>query len=207
MNNGSIVRLKGLYSGLGYVSAFTSWRCWHTPYAEMEKYAPKEGVILDIGCGYGLFSNYLAMTSEKRKVMGVDLSDRKIKYADRGLDNVAFRSGNAMDFEWTDCRGIALIHVLHHFNSFDEQEGFLRECFERLEKGGVLLVLEIDKKPFWKFMFTKLVDNVAYPGDRFYFRGKDELVRVLKEAGFRDVRAVPVHKGVPLSHILYVAGK
>jgi SAM-dependent methyltransferase len=205
MNEGNIKRLKRLYSKLGYVTAFVEWRCWHTPYELIEKFVPKEGLIADLGCGYGLLANLLALTSNKRKIIGIDLSQRKLKYANRGLANVSFQRCDVMNFNLVGCQGIVLVHLLHHLPSFGQQERLLRICYEGLSRGGILLNLEIDKRPLWKFIFTKIVDNVAYPGNRFYFRSSLEFTDLLKSIKFRNIKVIPAHRFVPLSHVLYVA--
>lgn len=209
MSDENITKLKQLYRKPGYVSAFVKWRCWHTPYTLIEKFTPKEGLIIDMGCGYGLFSNFLALTSEKRNIIGIDLSDRKMKYADKGLLNVSFKTGNIMNSGWAGSKykAIVLIHLLHHLSSFEQQEELLKICYRNLDKEGIVLVLEIDEKPLWKFSFTKLVDNVAYPGGKFYFRSSSEFVSIFKSTGFGNVRVIQANEGVPLSHVLYVAEK
>jgi len=202
-----IKELKNLYRGLGYVSSFVHWRCWHTPYERVEQFVPKQGKIVDLGCGYGLFSNFLALTSNSREIIGIDISERKMNYSHRGLSNVSFQVGDAMNLNLTQCDGIVLNHMLHHLSSYQDQEKLLRHCYEKLKDGGTLINLEIDKKPFWKFMFTQLVDHVAYPGDKFYFRDSSEFEELFNSIGFKKIEVIPVHEGVPLSHVLYVAKK
>jgi len=199
--------LKRLYRNLGYVSAFVHWRCWHTPYLLLEELAPREGRIIDLGCGYGLFANLLALTSSKRKVLGMDISKRKLQYADRGLANAAFQYGDAMTARWDRCQGISLVHLLHHLSSYEDQTRLLRLCFESLDAGGSLVVLEVDKRPRWKYALAQVVDNVAYPFDRFYFRSRAAFESLLQSVGFRNGRFVPGHQGVPLSHMVLVAQK
>src|SRR3989338_1350798 len=199
--------LKRRYKNLGYVSAFVHWRCWHTPYPLLEELAPREGTIVDLGCGYGLFANLLAMTSPKRRVIGLDTSKRKLRYADRGVTNAEFHYGDAMTARWDQCQGIALIHLLHHLSSYEDQRRLLRLCYESLDANGSLVVLEVDKRPRWKFCLAQLVDHVAYPLDRFYFRDRAAFEGLLQSVGFRNIRFIPGHQGVPLSHMVLVAQK
>ena len=51
---------------------------------EIGQYLPESGCVLDIGCGFGLFSLYYAATGPGRFVRGVDLSARRIAQARRG---------------------------------------------------------------------------------------------------------------------------
>jgi len=48
---------------------------------EIGQYLPQEGPILDIGCGFGLFSLYYAATGRRRLLRGLDLNPRRIAQA------------------------------------------------------------------------------------------------------------------------------
>src|SRR5437879_13665027 len=71
---------------------------------EIGQYLPPSGPVLDIGCGFGLFSLYYAATGPGRVLRGLDLSPRRIAMARRaarrlGLENVAYELGDARDFK------------------------------------------------------------------------------------------------------------
>ena len=56
------------------------------------------------------------------------------------------------DLAEADC--ILLIHLLHHLSSCEEQEKLVKVCFEKLKKGGKLIVSEIGRRPWWKYIIT-----------------------------------------------------
>src|SRR5437016_13877603 len=65
---------------------------------EIGQYLPEEGPVLDIGCGFGLFSLYYAASGPRRFVRGLDRSPRRIALARRsasrlGLDHSAHHEG------------------------------------------------------------------------------------------------------------------
>src|SRR5207244_9860458 len=67
---------------------------------EIGQYLPPSGAVLDIGCGFGLFSLYYAAAAPARFVRGVDLNPRRIAMARRAaarlaIDNVAYEEGDA----------------------------------------------------------------------------------------------------------------
>lgn len=199
----NIRELRKLYRNLGYVSAFVRWRCFHTPYSDLEKLVPKEGRILDLGCGYGLFPNLLALTSDRRRITGIDICERKLKYASRGLSNVEFIRADASLYKAADEYGcIAVVHMLHHLTSYDAQAELIGLCRSNLRDKGRLLILEIDTRPLLKFLFTQLVDNVAYFGDRFYYRKSADFKSLLEKEGFRDVSIYPAWQDSLLSHVI-----
>src|SRR5256885_14165135 len=70
---------------------------------EIGQYLPPSGPVLDIGCGFGLFSLYYAATGPGRVVRGLDLSGRRIAMARRAarrrrLGNLAHALGDPRDF-------------------------------------------------------------------------------------------------------------
>jgi len=201
--------LLDLYSFKGkyfYVSLFTNIRIWLNQFETIEKFIPSEGKIVDIGCGYGIFSNYLALCSDKRSIVGVDKNKRKIKYAQRGLKNTEFKSGDVTKMDLGLCAGFSLIDVLHHLESYQQQEELLKFCYDSLERKGIILIKEIDTRPRVKYIFTKFVDSVVYPFDKIYFRNKDEFRKILENIGFA-VKFYSIHEGTPYSAFALVGEK
>src|SRR5688572_2964589 len=60
---------------------FVHGRAFLSDLAFVERYVPRHGFIVDIGCGHGLFANVLAEASDARRVLGVDVDERKIAVA------------------------------------------------------------------------------------------------------------------------------
>ena len=61
---------------------------------------PNEGRVLDLGCGFGLFTLYDAMTHPHTQFTGIDLSGERIRLAGRsaekmGHSSVQFIEGDA----------------------------------------------------------------------------------------------------------------
>jgi len=198
---------RRLYHNLGYVTVFTYFRFFHAPYSLVESLVPHKGSIVDLGCGYGFFSNMLGLNSPEREVVGIELNERKLRYAGRNVKNVQFINGDITKLKLDKSDAIVLFHVLHHLKSFQAQHRLLKECYKKLKKGGELIVVEIDYKPLWKFLFTFLIDAALYFGDRFYYRSRGQFDRLFKRVGFEPESIIPAHKFVPLSHIVYTCRK
>src|SRR5205807_299794 len=69
---------------------------------EIGQYLPPSGEVLDLGCGFGLFSLYYASIAPGRFVRGLDVNGRRIAMARHAAErlaiaNVAYRQGDARD--------------------------------------------------------------------------------------------------------------
>ena len=191
------------YSGTGLISLFTRIRWWHAGIPAVERAIPAEGTIVDLGCGHGTMTNYIALRSHHRETIGIDLSARRIQIADRGVPNTRFSLGNILEAQKIPCRGLLLADVLHHLESYAEQETLLEQCRDWLSSDGTLVVKEVDGCSCWKFQFTRLIDATFYYGDKVFFRTSDGLAQLLNRTGF-NCEEVRLDAGRPMSHTMFV---
>jgi cyclopropane fatty-acyl-phospholipid synthase-like methyltransferase len=175
---------------------------------EIGQYLPESGPVLDIGCGFGLFSLYYAATEPRRFVRGLDLNGRRIALARRaaarlGLDNVAYEEGDARDFKGDGEVGAAyMLDIVHHVPpaSVPPLLRALRRC---LPPGGRLLVKDVDTRPAPKRWFTWLLDRAMAPATPVRYWSAEELTAALTGAGFQVRRHLMVDV-LPYPHVLYV---
>jgi len=109
----------------------------------IEKEVPKIGIIIDLGCGHGYFSHFLALTSPNRKIIGIDDDISKIKVAKKFNDtkNLKFLAGDIRKVNIPPANAIVLLDVLFYLNDRDK-EGLIKEIFKKLKKGGLLIIKE-----------------------------------------------------------------
>lgn len=103
---------------------------------------PRQGRILDVGCGYGFMANMLALTSKERTVRGIDFDVEKVTVAQHGYvnsPNVAFAFGNALTAPFGPQEAIILSDVLHYLQP-DGQKALLQKCADSLTASGVLVI-------------------------------------------------------------------
>ena len=161
---------------------------------EIGQYLPPAGPVLDIGCGFGLFSLYYAATGPALFLRGLDVSARRIALARRaaqrlGLDNVAYEQGDARDFKG-DVPPATVPPLL----------GQLRRC---LAPGGLLLVKDVDTRPAPKRWFTWTLDRLMAPRTPVHYWSTEELTAALERAGFGVRRHLMVDV-LPYPHVLYI---
>ena len=86
------------------------------PFSLIEKYVPKKGVIVDIGCGYGIFSYFLSSQSKDRKILGIDLNKNRILLANeiyQTSNNLRFECSNITDIKIPKADSITAVDILH----------------------------------------------------------------------------------------------
>ena len=183
---------------------------WHIlPIRKIEKVMPRKGKLLDIGCGKGIISSYLALSSADRKVVGIDRDNKRVNMAlnaTRKLKNVCFIKGDAFEelSKNKDISGIILSDFLHHLD-YPSQERLLKLAHDNMNDDTTLLIKEIDKGYSLRFLFSYLADHVLYFKRRVYFRSRRQWKDVLKRAGY-SVEDEPAHKSI-FSTVLYTCRK
>jgi len=196
-------RLRRLYAGRGWTSVFCWLRYWHSNVPGIEARVPTEGTIVDLGCGHGVLANYLALRSPRRRVIGFDLSEHRIAVARSiGLPNAEFRCQNLFDAEAIPARALIVADVLHHLGSYAEGDELLTRCADRLAPDGLLVVKEISKRPFWKYLCTRPVDFTFYSG-KVFFRSPAQFAAMFERLGL-DAELVRLDAWRPLPHVMYL---
>lgn len=144
------------------------WVRWATcPFARVAAHVPETGRILEVGCGYGLFSNYLALTGPDRRVSGIDVDVRKIVHGQHAAQAAGVHGahadlhleppGDIPDGPWD---AIVIVDVLYLLDA-DAQEGLLRTCADQLALGGALVVKEMALTPRWKARWNQVQETLA----------------------------------------------
>ena len=185
------------------------------PFRAVAAELPEAGSILEVGCGHGLLSLHLALTSAGRKVTGIDVDREKLEAATAASD----RAGLAATFEavkgaalpdgpWD---GIAIVDVLYLLSA-DDQRALLGACAERLTAGGVLAVKEMAPVPRWKARWNVIQETATVKllaiteGEELTFLPPLELASAMIASGL-EVRERPLHRGYPHPHHLLVGRK
>jgi 1-acyl-sn-glycerol-3-phosphate acyltransferase len=130
-------------------------------YTPIEKLVPKQGQVLDIGCGYGFLAYMLAWTSGQRTITGIDYDEEKISVANHTFsknENIRFVTGDALHFPddtLYDC--ILIMDVLHYLLP-KNQLALLQKCIHSLTEHGTLIVRDGLKNMNKKHKGTELTE-------------------------------------------------
>jgi 2-polyprenyl-3-methyl-5-hydroxy-6-metoxy-1,4-benzoquinol methylase len=175
---------------------------------EIGQYLPATGAVLDIGCGFGLFSLYYATTAPGRFMRGVDLNRRRIALARRaasrlGLENVAYEEVDARHFKGdSEVAAAYMLDIVHHVAP-TAVPALLRQLHRAVVPGGMLLVKDVDTRPAPKRWFTWALDKLMDPRAPVHYWPADDLAAAIGAAGFTVRRHLMVDV-LPYPHILYV---
>ncbi|MCP3961802.1 MAG: class I SAM-dependent methyltransferase [bacterium] len=176
---------------------------------EIGQYLPARGRVLDLGCGFGLFSLYYAARAGGRRITGIDLNAARIERAREsagklGLSNVEYVVADVL--EWRPAEpfnAIYLLDVVHHLPAAEVPE-FLERLRSYLTPGGVLVLKDVADRPRLKMLFTLLLDRLMVGFEPIRYWPPEELIALLARLGFRVYRH-RMTDFLPYPHILYVA--
>jgi cyclopropane fatty-acyl-phospholipid synthase-like methyltransferase len=175
---------------------------------EIGQYLPERGRVLDVGCGFGLFSLYYAQLHPAVTFRGLDLSARRVAQAGAaaarlGLQNVGYAVGDARAFRADDrYDGAYMLDIVHHVPP-EAVRPLLLELHGALRPGGRLVVKDVDTRPAYKRLFTHALDLLMAPGGVIHYWPAEALQALLEDVGFRVHRHLMVDV-LPYPHVLYV---
>lgn len=180
---------------------------------QLEHYVPKQGIILDIGCGHGVLSNLLAIASPERQVLGIDIDAKKIALAQRTIGNrrnIQFEVGDAAFLPSRSYHAVTIADVMYLIPP-DTQRTILASIASALEPKGILIWKTHSHQPRWKYgvtyaqewLMTKLGPT---QGDGIFFMDTQESLQAIRTAGLNPT-VVPMPSRRPYSDILFVGSK
>jgi 2-polyprenyl-3-methyl-5-hydroxy-6-metoxy-1,4-benzoquinol methylase len=193
------------------IRTFVRTRNLLCPMSAVEAEVPRRGQILELGCGHGLFSALMAVSSPERSIVGVDPSYVKIGVASRmahRLPRAKFYQGTIDDVHDGGLNGIAIIDVLYLL-PVEEKLRILRRCHDLLAEGGRLVVKTNDTHPVWKYRWAWFEEvlmtsvGLTMNGGALHFIACTETTKLLQQAGFSDVKVAHLPSLLPYPHTLF----
>ncbi len=195
-------KVERLYRYQGkFVEEFVHWKMKMDPMFEwLGDAVPARGFVLDLGCGYGLVTHWLAQMNDTRTFLSVDYDENKIRTAQRtapGHRRIKFELRDIIEWEFPACDSVLLLDVLHYWAP-EKQELILRKARRALRPGGRLVLRDAVRARTeahrqverWENFATRIGHNQTKEG--LNFLTMDELKNVLKQAGFGTIDIKPV---------------
>ena len=202
-------RVLSQYRKLGLAGRAYGYVRWRIcPFDRVLPFVPRAGRVLDVGCGAGLWLNYLALERPELELEGLDPDRRKLAAVRASAANrIRAHLGSALNLPKGPFDCITMFDVLYLMSDADKSR-VLESCFERLTPKGTLLVKELDVRPWWKFVPAALEETLAVRlvnlthGDRLHFQSVEDLETAFRETGFRGVDSARIDGGYLHPHVL-----
>ncbi|MGZ7079650.1 MAG: class I SAM-dependent methyltransferase [Thermoanaerobaculia bacterium] len=194
--------------------AFIAARWLLTPYSRIAAYLPKQGTLLDLGCGHGLFALAARALTPDLRVIGIDHDEERVRAATRAGDGdslLTFAVGDLSKPPVGKFDAISLLDLMHYFEPAQQERIFVR-AYDQLKNGGTLLVREVEPRGGISSLFNRAWEKVMTASgltrtDRqgLHFRSSAGWKETLEHVGF-TVRTVPCSFFL-FSDVLFVAEK
>ncbi len=183
------------------------------PFLEIEAYVPKRGIIIDFGCGHGIFSHILAGKSSLRQVVAYDISSHRIREAKKSLmpkERIAF----TQVFEEGYLRqadSIVMLDVACYLSD-SERALLLQDFYANLKKGAVLIIKDACQEFSWKYAWTYLQEMIMVKllkvteAGQLNFYKEGAFSSLLRKIGF-CVQVLDLNKGYCYPHKAFICTK
>lgn len=165
---------------------------------------PKEGLILDLGCGEGILANLVARALPGCRIVGYDLDQERVEIATRNAPpNAAFEVRDIFDLPELVADGAILNDVVHHL-PFRRHRELLAGVLGHLRPGAPVVHKEVDRRDRIDRGMTRFFDSRLYPHDPLSFRTAGDWLALWKRLGVRDVRMVRQRHLWPASRTMFL---
>lgn len=197
-----------LYAPFGWWRRFYARvRVGLSRFDQIEDFVPPGGHVLDLGCGYGVTANYLALSSPARTVVGIDLNEERIRVGQRtalGRPNLSFVLGDALAAPLREFDVVLMSDMVHHLPPPD-QERLFKKLYDHMPPGSALVLQEVGARPRWKHVMSCIADSLLYAFEPLHFRTPEGWSELLAASGFQSVRVIPGDKGSVFARVSIVA--
>jgi 2-polyprenyl-3-methyl-5-hydroxy-6-metoxy-1,4-benzoquinol methylase len=169
------------------------------PFNEIIRYIPEEGNLLDLGSGYGIFCAIINSSRPHLNIIGIEFEKKRVEVANQQYANksVVFLQGDVITYKF-ECKFdiITCIDVFHHIPS-QFHDAIISKLKNNLTPGGILIVKDMDKKPFIKFYINYIHDILITKSLRMNYFSKEQMIGLLEN------HALKIKSVAGISNILY----
>ena len=189
-------------------------RAFLSDLAFIDRYVPRHGFVVDLGCGHGLFANLLAEAAPNRRILGIDIDRRKIDVARTTIqdrESIRFEVGDIIHEAPPKCDAVTIVDVLYLLTASD-QEAVLRKAAGALAENAPLVVKAQERAASPRYALTYAQELIMTAlgvtrggARRFHFLDRQAAVAMFERTGFLvDVIEMP---GRPYTDVVYLARK
>jgi len=124
---------------------------------------PEQGLISDIGCGYGFMSYMLQLMAPDRQFLCYDYDPDKVDTAMHCAlknENIRFIHSDVTGIDPEQSDAFIFADVLHYM-PLDEQQKLIAKCADRLKDNGVIIIRDADLSLRKKHLGTRISELLS----------------------------------------------
>ena len=158
-------------------------------------------VILDLGCGTGELSAYLAeLVGAEGKVIGVDPDKERIQLARQShvhMKNVSFAEGSSTNFLGMGSNAYDIVFCNFALHWMPEKQQVFNDMFSSLKVGGKIALYYNDHIPtFMMNAFKELnLEKVESICQMYHIEPKSRIEQYCLSAGFKIIKSYESYNG------------
>jgi len=184
-------------------------------YQVFDEYLPGQGLITDIGCGYGFMAYMLQLLSPQRKFHALDHDPDKIDTANNCAlknENIEFEQADVSEVSFKSGDAFLLIDVLHYLPE-DEQQKLISRCAQTLNDKGVIIIRDADpgmKKKhrgtrISEFFSTGIGFNKTWKDEKkLFFLSKEKYLQIFSQ---NNLSVTTIDETKMNSNLIYILKK
>lgn len=177
------------------------------------QYLPESGTVIDLGCGFGLFTLAFALARPRCNFIGLDMDKKRIAVAKSiaeslQLTNISFLARDVCevgDELGTNIDALLMLDIIHHI-PVAPGDRVLANALALVKPGGYFIVKDVGTHPHWQAYFTYLLDMLTSDGI-VYYRSIDNWRETLTRIGIKKLHIHYLRDIIPFPHILCVGNK
>lgn len=151
-----------------------------------DRLIPRNGSVVDVGCGYGQLCFMLGSLAPQRRVLGIDYDSDKIELAKH-----SFLCNGRISFECADMRKLVLPYAdafifndsLHYVDN-EKQFSILSQAVSHLNENGIILVRDGDASDSQKH--TKIENTEKWSTKIIKFNKRSENLSFIDSAKMKE---------------------
>ncbi|MEM2910301.1 MAG: methyltransferase domain-containing protein [Nitrososphaerota archaeon] len=175
-------------------------RYWHQKRFEVIKSMLKNstGLILDIGCNGGTFTNIIKKATSNSTIIGIDIHKEAVKYAAKKYDDISFLVGDGQSLPFRNDLFdlITCLEVLEHMPQPDRSLKEINRCL-KVGRNAILLIPDVKNflfKIIW-YLWLKTLGKI-WRGAHIQELDEKQIEALINNAQLRLVKKRKSHLGM-----------